>query len=176
MLEGLIAIFTVATVASGQIQPVSTAISTLPSRPPRSQLSCHDLAWESANLSNVSGSRLNKALAPFIERALVDGTAQNINLSITSAYRNCDQQTNLRLNACGPGEYNLLQKPAELCLPPTEIAGQSLHGEGLAIDFGCSGYPLFENSPCYAWMKQNAIRYHFYEHPLEPWHWSTTGY
>lgn len=150
-------------------------LQTLPPRPDQSLIECHTAKWESENLTGEKNKAIHIKLAPYINRAVVEASASGNQLLITSAYRSCEQQAQLRANACGVGDYNLYQKPIDLCLPPTEPAGRSLHNEGLAVDFACRGYGYFQSSPCYAWLKQNAENFQLREHQLEPWHWSTTG-
>lgn len=161
------------TATASQVAPVA---AQLPARPSQEQISCHDDSWRESTLTSITvGKQLDEKLAPFVEKALTDASTAGYRLVINSGYRSCDEQQRLRIAACGLGDYNLHKKPIDLCLPPTEPAGKSLHNEGLAVDFACSGYGLFESSPCYIWLKANARTYHLYEHRLEPWHWSTTG-
>lgn len=152
-------------------------VSQLPPRPDPSSITCHNNAWRGQALDTVEANfKLNKKLAPFVKQALQDARAKGYDLEFNSTYRSCAEQQSLRIAACGSGDYNLYVKPIDLCLPPTEPAGQSLHNEGLAVDFKCGGYGLFESSPCYSWLKDNGYKYHLYEHRLEPWHWSTTSH
>ena len=157
----------------------STAIveyaGSIPPKPEQSAIVCHDKSWEAANLAQLDGVKVHKKLLPFLKTMMTDGVEQGNRLSINSGYRTCDEQGNLRAMACGIGDYNLYQKPINLCLPPTEPAGRSLHNEGLAVDLACAGYGVFQYSPCYRWLKTASPAYHIAEHALEPWHWSTTG-
>lgn len=159
-----------------QAQTVAQYTEKIPPAPSQSTIACRSNTWESANLTHVSGYRVNKKLAPIVKNLLKDSTKDNVALAITSAYRNCSEQTQLRTLACGSGSYNLLQKPIALCTPPTEPAGRSLHNEGLALDLACQGYGDFSVSPCYTWMKKHSTHYFMHEHALEAWHWSTTGH
>lgn len=158
-----------------QTQGVASYVQNLPPAPDQSQINCRDAAWEKENLVEVEGTRLHKKLAPFVQKALLDARAQYIGLNVSVAYRTCDYQLQLRRMNCGLGNFNIYQKPSEQCTPPTEPAGKSLHNEGLALDFNCQGYGLFEASPCLTWLKNNGANYHLYNHDLEAWHWSTTG-
>lgn len=161
------------TATASQAAPVA---AQLPPRPSQDQIRCFDATEQKQVLTPVStGTLVHKKLAPFVERVITDAAASGHTLTITSGYRSCQEQQRLRISACGAGEYNLTQKPIDLCFPPTEPAGRSLHNEGLAVDFACAGYGFFANSPCYTWLKANSSTYHLYEHRLEPWHWSTTG-
>lgn len=157
-------------------QVARTYQASLPPRPLPAEIGCQSAAWEHSQLQPVAGKLVHVSLAPLVSRLLSDAQAAGQPLVITSAYRSCLQQTQLRIQACGAGEYNLNQKPASQCQPPTEIAGQSLHQQGLAIDFACSGYHLFASSPCFRWLQQHGARYHLYNRQLEAWHWSTTAH
>lgn len=154
---------------------INQLAETLPPRPGQDMIECHDESWASENLTDTGGFKVQKKLAPFVDQALADSKQNSAQLQISSAYRDCQEQKQLRISACGLGDYNLYQKPIDFCLPPTEPAGKSLHNEGLAIDFKCYGYGVFESSPCLTWLRSNGFKYHLYEHRLEPWHWSTTS-
>lgn len=158
-----------------QTQGVVSYVQTLPPAPDQTQIMCRSAAWEDENLAVIESARVHKKLLPFVQKALIDARAERVNLQISIAYRTCDHQLQLRKMNCGLGNFNIYQKPSEQCTPPTEPAGKSLHNEGLALDFYCYGYALFENSPCLTWLKNNASTYHLYNHELEAWHWSTTG-
>lgn len=150
-------------------------VKTLPPRPDQTNIQCHDANWEAETLADIQGSKVHKKLAPFVVKLLSDAQQAGHTLTITSAHRTCAYQGQLRALSCGTGDYNMTLKPIDECSPPTEPAGRSLHNEGLAVDFACSGYGVFASSPCYRWLKNYAARYHLFEHRLEPWHWSTTG-
>lgn len=171
----VVQIIAVASVLASQTPATVSHLQSLPPAPSQTMVTCRDATWEAANLTNIGGARVHKKLAPFVEKLIAEAKKQSIPMSINVAYRSCDYQLQLRANNCGLGDYNLYQKPSEQCSPPTEPAGHSLHNEGLAIDFSCSGYGLFESSPCLAWLRQNAESYHLYNHATEAWHWSTTG-
>jgi LAS superfamily LD-carboxypeptidase LdcB len=158
-----------------QTQAAVSYVKTLPPAPDQTLISCHDAAWGSSHLAPVAGNQIHTKLAPFVEALITEAQSQAVPMAITVAYRSCEYQLQLRGANCGLGDYNLYQKPSNLCTPPTEPAGKSFHNDGLAIDFACSGYALFEYSPCYPWLQNNAFRYHLKNHALEPWHWSTTG-
>jgi len=160
---------------AGQSSGVVSYVKTLPPMPDQSAIVCHDANWEQAELSKVAGSQIHHKLAPLVTKLLAQAQSEQIPLEINVAYRSCPYQLQLRGANCGLGEYNLYQKPSELCTPPTEPAGKSLHNEGLAIDFACTSYSSFDNTPCHTWLKQHAGSYHLYNRALESWHWSTTG-
>lgn len=170
-----ITLLTGISLAVSQTDVLISIAGSVPPKPNQASITCHDATWEDENLQTISGLRIHKKLLPFIQQLQTEGRANGFSITINSAYRNCSEQGTLRALACGIGDYNLYQKPINLCLPPTEPAGKSLHNEGLAVDLACYGYSLFEYSPCYNWLKQNASKFHLVEHELEPWHWSTTG-
>lgn len=148
---------------------------SIPPKPDQSTIICHDGNWEKINLSYYQGHSIHKKLLPFIEKMRNTALQNDIDIKINSAYRTCQEQGDFRASACGIGEYNLYYKPINLCFPPTEPAGKSLHNEGLAIDLACNGHAIFEYSPCYIWITENAAKFHIRQHELEAWHWSTTG-
>lgn len=148
---------------------------SLPPRPSQDAVECHNDAWEQSTLVDLRGQQVHEKLAPFVQQLQSDARAEGLILGITSGYRTCKYQGQLRAMSCGYGEYNMTLKPIDECAPPTEPAGRSLHNEGLAVDFNCQGYGFFINSPCYRWLKANGARYFLFEHRLEPWHWSTTS-
>lgn len=175
MLNWILGIFTVATLTAPRITAGIEYIASLPPAPQQTAITCHDAVWEKDTLVQFNGIRTHTKLKPFLEKLVTDGRAAGVGIVFNSGYRTCDEQAKLRAYACGTGEYNMNLKPIKDCTPPTEPAGKSLHNEGLAVDLACSGYGIFESSPCYAWMKANHARYSLFEHELEPWHWSTTG-
>lgn len=87
-------------------------------------------------------------------------------------WRSSQQQIALRIKNCGGNShYNIYQKPASQCNPPTAIPGKSMHERGLAIDFqGVSA-----GSARFNWLKANAAKFGLYNLPSEAWHWSTNG-
>lgn len=156
-------------------QSTASQLPSLPPQPLQTQVECRNSQWEEENLSLVQGVKIENKLAPYIQKLLADAQTTGYNFVITSGYRNCELQKELRGSACGADSYNLYKKPANLCNPPTEPAGDSLHNEALAVDFACAGYQIFAYSPCYTWLQKEAYKYQLINRPLEPWHWSTTG-
>lgn len=171
MLDWLSGVLVAITAVTPVVTNTQADLQKVPNRPDQSQITCHDKAWVSKNLAPIQSVKLDKKLAPYITRLVSDAQATGYGFLITSGYRDCNEQANLRLQACGPDE----SKPADLCTPPTEPAGRSLHNEGLAIDLACQGYSVFEYSPCYTWLAKEAYKYQLARHHLEAWHWSTTG-
>jgi LAS superfamily LD-carboxypeptidase LdcB len=92
-------------------------------------------------------------------------------------YRSSAGQIETRRNNCGTSYYDIYEKPASQCSPPTARPGQSMHERGLAVDFTCNGGGVIasHSSPCFQWLAGNASSYGFYNLPSEPWHWSSNG-
>ena len=88
-------------------------------------------------------------------------------------WRSNDQQIKLRKKHCGLSAYDIYEKPASKCSPPTSRPGLSSHQSGLAIDFYCRGSVL-TSSGCeqtFKWLDCNAARYGLINLPSENWHW-----
>lgn len=167
-------------IVTSMVIPYATSTSTkfesLPIKPTQDQIECRTLSWEKENLTTVASAQIDKKLAPYIEKLIADARLSGNNFVINSGYRTCVLQASLRVSSCGGSDnYNKNLKPADLCSPPTEPAGRSLHNDGLAVDFACQGYGVLEYSPCYSWLQKNAFKYQLINRPGEPWHWSTTG-
>jgi LAS superfamily LD-carboxypeptidase LdcB len=92
-------------------------------------------------------------------------------------YRSSSGQIATRRANCGSSNYDIYQKPAGQCSPPTARPGQSMHEQGLAVDFTCNGGGAIgsRSSPCFQWLANNASSYGFHNLPSEPWHWSSNG-
>lgn len=152
------------------------APSFTPDTKPASSLSCPEQEAITNIVTIKDGAQVNKAIYLQTSLMLSDAKLAGLKLSITSSYRTCQQQMELRKVNCETIKAEeIFTKPAEQCKTPTEIPGQSLHNQALALDLACEGTAKFEESPCYAWVKQNAAKYGFKQHKLEQWHWSPTG-
>lgn len=92
-------------------------------------------------------------------------------------YRSSAGQIEARRNNCGTSDYAIYDMPPSQCSPPTARPGQSMHEQGLAVDFTCNGGGAISSrsSPCFQWLAGNAGSYGFYNLPSEPWHWSSNG-
>jgi LAS superfamily LD-carboxypeptidase LdcB len=87
-------------------------------------------------------------------------------------YRDPAAQIALREQNC-PDPWN---SPPSACSPPTAMPGQSLHEQGLAIDFTYNGSLIqSQSNPGFVWLANHAGSYGFYNLPSEPWHWSVDG-
>lgn len=88
-------------------------------------------------------------------------------------YRSSTSQIAVRKANCGTTPYDIYEKPASQCSPPTAIPGTSQHEKGLAVDFdACTTH----TTACYTWLAKHAKAYGLANLPSEPWHWSTTGW
>ena len=69
-------------------------------------------------------------------------------------YRSSAGQIETRRNNCGSSNYDIYQKPAGQCSPPTARPGQSMHEQGLAVDFTCNGGGAISSrsSSCFQWL------------------------
>lgn len=120
---------------------------------------------------NVRGIWVHQSIADALEDLLVAADRDGITLG-GSGYRDRRQQEALREANCPDPE----DSPASECSPPTARPGQSMHEEGLAVDFTYQGGVIStRSSPAYRWLEANARRYGFHNLPSEPWHWSTNG-
>ena len=123
---------------------------------------------------SVRGIVVATSLADNLEALLAAAEADGIVLS-GGGYRDSSAQVALRRAHCGGSEYDIYQRPASQCSPPTARPGFSMHERGLAVDFTEGGGILTRSSPGYRWLKANAARFGLYNLPSEPWHWSTNG-
>ena len=128
-----------------------------------------------AEISTVRGIQVHQSIAGTVEDLLASAAADGVDLS-GWGWRDNIKQIQLRQAHCGTSEYDVWEKPASLCNPPTARPGQSQHERGLAIDFTYRGGSITTRSnPGFVWLNNNAHRWGFVNLPSEPWHWSTTG-
>jgi hypothetical protein len=121
------------------------------------------------------GIRVNVAILDSVNALIDSADADGINLD-GSGFRSSAGQIATRRANCGSSDYDIYQKPASACRPPTARPGKSQHEVGLAIDFTCDGALIrSRSSPCFVWLANNAGRFGLRNLPSEPWHWSTTG-
>ena len=127
------------------------------------------------SVTSVGGITVNVAIAGQIRGLLDAATAAGFNLR-GGGYRSSAAQVATRRANCGPSYYDIYQKPASQCSPPTAIPGRSMHEQGRAIDFTSGGALITSRSnPAFVWLSRNASRFGMYNLPSEPWHWSTNG-
>jgi len=113
-------------------------------------------------------------IAPQIQRLLSDAADAGI-VMCGNGYRDPAEQIRVRRENCGTSNYAIYQAPSSYCSPPTARPGQSMHEQGLAIDFTVGGRTLSSSSAAYRWMKANASNYGMYNLAGEPWHFSVDG-
>ncbi|MEY2425583.1 MAG: hypothetical protein QOI61_1155 [Actinomycetota bacterium] len=123
----------------------------------------------------VQGITVARSIGDKVDALLNKARADGVPLS-GWGYRNSDQQVALRKAHCGSSNYDIYEKPANECHPPTARPGASMHERGLAIDFTYQGSIITSRSnPAFKWLAANAKTYGLYNLPSEPWHWSTNG-
>ena len=141
---------------------------------------------QGADLVEVApGRRLHgDAAAAFLDMRR-DAAADGVQLRLLSAFRDQETQHDLFF----PVMVERSQRPeerAQVSAPP----GYSEHHTGYALDLGDARRPeldldsAFEQSAAFAWLQENAARYHFrLSFPAdnrqgvayEPWHWRWEG-
>ena len=120
---------------------------------------------------SVRGIVVHNSIADNLESLLSAADADGMSFS-GGGYRDPEQQRRLREQNCPDPDSS----PASSCSPPTARPGQSMHEEGLAIDFTYQGRIISSrSSPGYQWLAANAGRFGLRNLPSEPWHWSTNG-
>lgn len=123
----------------------------------------------------VQGIRVARSIGDNLNSLLNAARADGISLS-GWGYRDSSQQIALRKAHCGTSDYDIYEKPANQCHPPTARPGASMHERGLAIDFTYNDSIITSKSSApYKWLAANAKKYGLYNLPSEPWHWSTNG-
>ncbi len=126
----------------------------------------------SGDIVSVRGIQVHRSIAGPLAAMLAAADGAGITLT-GGGYRSAAAQVQTRRNNGCPDVY---RSPASACRPPTARPGQSMHEQGLAIDFQCNGALIRSRSgPCWSWLVGNAGRFGFRNLPAEPWHWSTNG-
>lgn len=126
-------------------------------------------------LTTVRGITVATSIADQLEGLLNAADGAGLSLS-GSGYRSSEGQVAARRSNCGSSDYDVYEKPASQCSPPTARPGESMHEKGLAIDFTNNGRLISSRSdPAFQWLSGNASRFGLYNLPAEPWHWSTNG-
>jgi LAS superfamily LD-carboxypeptidase LdcB len=128
----------------------------------------------SAEMVNVQGIWIHASISDKLDALLDDAHGDGVNLG-GSGYRDSSSQIALRRAHCGSSDYDIWQKPAFQCHPPTARPGSSNHERGLAVDFTSGGSVLTRSSAAFRWLQSNAGKYGFKNLPSEPWHWSVDG-
>ena len=131
------------------------------------------MTW--SDVTSVGGIYVHTSIAGQLRGLLDAATAAGFSLR-GGGYRDSAAQIATRQANCGTSYYDIYQKPASQCTPPTAIPGRSMHEQGRAIDFTSGGVLISSRAnPAFVWLSQNASRFGFYNLPSEPWHWSTNG-
>lgn len=137
-------------------------------RPPGGTVTWNDVV-------SVNGIWVHRSIAGNVRNLLDAASAAGFNLR-GGGFRDSAAQIETRRRNCGPTHYDIFEKPASQCRPPTAIPGRSMHEQGLAIDFTWNGSLITSRSnPAFVWLANNAARFGLYNLPSEPWHWSTNG-
>ena len=121
-------------------------------------------------------AELGEPLEDLLEAARADGIVLG-----GFGYRSPESTARLRrANGC-PDVYD---SPASSCRVPTARPGESMHEQGLAIDFTYQGQTLCyprrasrcSGNAAFDWLTANAHRYGLQVLDSEAWHWSTNGW
>jgi hypothetical protein len=124
---------------------------------------------------SVRGIMVSSSIAGQLEGLLSAASAAGFNLS-GGGYRDPSAQIETRKRNCGTSNYAIYHMPPSQCSPPTARPGQSMHEQGLAIDFTHNGSIISSrSSAAFQWLASNAGGFGFRNLPSEPWHWSTNG-
>jgi LAS superfamily LD-carboxypeptidase LdcB len=127
------------------------------------------------SLTTVHGITVATSIADNLDRMLNAADADGYHFG-GNGYRSPEGQVAARRAHCGSSHYDVYDKPSGQCHPPTAKPGQSMHEQGLAIDFTYNGSVINSHSNAgYQWLRGHASRYGFYNLPSEAWHWSVNG-
>lgn len=131
------------------------------------------VGWD--DVTKVGTFWVHRSIASNVQGLLSAASAAGFNLS-GGGFRDPASQISLRRAHCGPSYYDIYQRPASQCSPPTAIPGRSMHEQGRALDIKSGGALITSrSSAAFKWLAANAAAYGFYNLPSEPWHWSTNG-
>jgi N-acetylmuramoyl-L-alanine amidase-like protein/putative peptidoglycan binding protein/D-alanyl-D-alanine carboxypeptidase-like protein len=126
----------------------------------------------------VRGITVARQIAPKIDALLAAAETDGVRLG-GGGFRTPQEQIALRKKHCGGSDYDIYEKPADQCSPPTAKPGRSNHERGLAIDFTYNGKTIpnenKESNPGYRWLVANAHRFGLKNLKSEAWHWSVDG-
>lgn len=123
----------------------------------------------------IRGIPIHRSIVANLESMLAAAAADGVQIS-GSGYRSSARQVQLRQAHCGSTPFDVYEKPASQCSPPTARPGRSMHERGLAVDLTVGGRAITtRSSPAFRWLADNASRFGFFNLPSEPWHWSVNG-
>lgn len=89
-------------------------------------------------MSATDPNLLAEPLGSFMRLGMVLARREGRSLSLTSGRRSVEEQIVLRRAHCGTSQYDIYDKPASLCNPPTARPGTSKHQTGEAADMSGS--------------------------------------
>ncbi len=124
--------------------------------------------------TSVRGITVATEIAEQLENLLSAAEADGFIMG-GGGYRDSGGQIAVRRANCGTSNYDVYERPASSCAPPTARPGQSMHERGLAVDFTWNGALISSRNAAFQWLSRNAGRYGLSNLPREPWHWSTNG-
>ena len=140
-------------------------------QPAQQKITPPPLAKATCTTTSTRSITVNTALVQDLRDLLADAKAAGLKLC-GGGYRDPAAQIAVRKANCGTTYYDIYEKPASECTPPTARPGTSMHEKGLAVDFeSCDT----RTTACYTWLAKHASTYGLKNLPSEPWHWSTTG-
>lgn len=149
--------------------------ATTTTRPPATTTTIPSGTGSWADMRNVQGIWVHYSIATNLNNMLNAARSAGHHLG-GSGFRDPERQIQLRRQNCGPTYYDIWERPASQCNPPTARPGRSMHERGLAVDLTIGGFTIKSRShPAFIWLNANAARYGFYNLPSEPWHWSING-
>ncbi len=126
-------------------------------------------------ICTVGPWQVDTTIASRITALLAASRAAGLDLG-GGSYRPTTAQVALRRAHCGPTDYDLYQRPAGQCSPPTARPGRSMHEWARALDITDHGRLLRSHTdPAFQWLAAHAATYGLANLPSEPWHWSTSG-
>lgn len=165
-------------VADGIVGPITEGalVAAGAGRPPGSSSGSPQPApGGGVDIVTVRGIQVARSISAQLASLLAAADGDGARLS-GSGYRTSQRQIELRKQNCGKTDYDIWKKPSSQCTPPTAIPGQSMHEQGLAIDFTYNGAGITSrNSPGFLWLQKNASRFGLKNLPSEAWHWSVNG-
>jgi hypothetical protein len=127
---------------------------------------------ESETVTVAETIKVHPCISAEVERIIQLANEQGLNMS-GGGYRDNSAQIEARKRNCGTSDYDIYDKPADECSPPTAQPGSSNHERGTAVDFTCDGSTFSSHShPCYIFLIENTKLKNL---PTEAWHWSIDG-
>ena len=150
----------------------------------------YDSALELATITD--DYRVDARISDNVRRMIADARNDGVTLSIISAYRSVERQTELYADKVEEFINTGQDTNAAQAAAATIVArpGTSEHHTGLALDFVTPSYTTldegFESTPAFKWLDKNAHRYGFVlRYPkdkqditgiiYEPWHYRFVG-